>query len=192
MGATEGLWVEGIATEPPVLADGRAPHTVDQLRSMVANFRVGTVPIVSRHGGSLLGWVDMLWVEGRDLAFAGSVTADADLARRLREGRVPVSIETLGPPEYMARALAPRVARNSYFRGATGVASVILCGIAIAQNPAAPGSAMWRDTRPPTVASIAGYWTRSGGHQTRTTDMVQPTPALHLRAARGRPAGRPA
>ena len=59
---------------------------------MAARFEPGTVPLLSRHGGVPLGYLDALVAEGQDLRFTGSVSDDPDLVARLPLG-VGISIE---------------------------------------------------------------------------------------------------
>jgi hypothetical protein len=137
--------VVGFASGRPKI-DGRPGDPPHRIAAMTYNFRPGTVPIITSHqDGALLGYLDHLEsVEGRDLVFTADVDADAVLIGRLRFG-VAISIEAgeVGPahPSTVAAGQA-WAASKPHFRGVWREGWNLI-GIALSDNPAAPGSGLW-------------------------------------------------
>jgi hypothetical protein len=141
------ITVRGVLIGRFRLIDGRPGDTREAIAEMVAAFEPGTVPVLSRHGGLLIGRLDTLqpWDrEGLDLAFTGHVCPYPDLAARLRRG-VAVSSEQLYPESDWSLPWmpAPRAWRQ-HFTGRRS-AGYQLIGIAVTDAPAARGSFMVAD-----------------------------------------------
>jgi len=140
--------VAGLAVGRFAMLDGRPPDQPWMARSMVANFGPGTVPLLDRHGGQWIGWLDDLRAEDADLRFAGWIEADDALVARLRRG-VPVSIECAEGREPLPPGIdwqiplgRPIAESNPAYQGTFGLGMNLL-GIAMSDRPAARGSVMW-------------------------------------------------
>jgi hypothetical protein len=91
--ARDSLRVHGRAVGRFTLADGRPGDKDWQAAEMVAHFEPETVPILTRHGGIPVGYLDELTAEGPDLRMAGTVTSDdPEIVAVLQRG-VAISIE---------------------------------------------------------------------------------------------------
>lgn len=131
------------------LVDGRPGDTPWQVAEMVAGFEPDTVPILSRHGGLAIGYLDTLTSDPtrRNLRFTGAISEYPDIVARLREGALPISIELSTPHRSSQRADRSRVrADGRFFRGRTAAPGQMLIGVAFSERPAAPGSLLWLDT----------------------------------------------
>lgn len=163
--------VEGVALG--TLVDGRPADTPELVAEMAARFRPHTVPILSAHRGTLLGFVDVVWADGRDLRFMGSVSLGShpELADRLRRG-IPVSTETAdgGTPTPERAAHASRFYDlHPHWRGRIELGPTNLIGIALSDQPAAPGSTVWIvPDGPPAAVFVAR---NEAGRLTRWTDL---------------------
>jgi hypothetical protein len=126
------------------IAVGRLLLTADDTAQMVAHFTPDTVPILSRHGGVLLGYLDTLMADGPDLRFTGWCVPYPDLEAGLRHG-VPVSIETAAMT--LEQADTPRDPGSEpdtypHFRGTVRLGRTLI-GVALADRPMARGSMIW-------------------------------------------------
>jgi hypothetical protein len=132
-----------------MLIDGRPADHAWQVAEMVANFRPGTVPILSRHGGFAIGEVETLTADWRDLRFTGTLMPFPDLIERLQREWLPISIETvegvhprLDGRRHSDEATRPLSESKPWFRGVIDY-GYNLVGIALTDRPAAPGSYLW-------------------------------------------------
>jgi hypothetical protein len=161
--------VAGIATGRYVMIDGRAGDHPDEVAQMVAAFAPDTVPVLTGHGGELLGYLDSLTIEHRrDLRFAGSVsTDDPDVLDRLRMGS-GASIETVvGVEPYEGQQ--PAANTWPHFRGQLRQGQNLV-GVALSNNPAAKFSAIW--ALPDQVAPETGERDMSKNPNHRYTDRI--------------------
>jgi hypothetical protein len=135
--------VRGVALGRFMLTDGRPADRPGDAADMVAHFEPDTVPILSRHGGILIGYLDSLAAQGADLHFTGDVTDFPDLIERLRNGG-PVSIERSDGGYPRADGVLPPFAWTlpQHFRGRLRIGANLV-GVALTTNPAARGSVMW-------------------------------------------------
>lgn len=153
---------------------GLPGDTPEFVAAMVRGFQPDTVPIVLRHrDGALLGYLDGLFSHGCDMIFVGDVeAADPDIESRLRDG-IPVSIEVA-----VAGAATPTPVRpgaeawlrsKAHWRG-TLRDGWNLVGVALSDNPAAPGSFLRASTGTPEPAD---YFKRDAqsGRRVRWTDL---------------------
>lgn len=139
--------VRGVLIGRFPLADGRPGDTREAIAEMVAAFEPGTVPILSKHGGLPVGYLDTLepWdAKGWDLAFTGSVAPYPDLVERLARG-VNVSSEQLYPAwAHSLGWMPPARVWREHFTG-TRTDGYQLIGVAAllrGERPAARGSWM--------------------------------------------------
>jgi hypothetical protein len=113
---------------------------------MVEHFRPGTVPILSSHGGRVLGFLDTLRADGPDLHFTATLT-DRSARERFARG-VGISIESAwGAPAGQPQPWAPG---QSYPIGPAYAGTLRegpnLVGVALVEEgkqPAARGSVAW-------------------------------------------------
>jgi hypothetical protein len=131
-----------------MLTDGRPPDTPEMARQMVAAFVPRTVPILSRHRGAHIGYVDGLSANRSDLRLTGEVVDYPDILDALRAG-VPISIEVVEaiPAVPAAFALstdraAPTLAAHPHYSGQL-CEGWNLIGVALSNRPAARDSVLW-------------------------------------------------
>lgn len=131
------------------LTDTRPNDELWMTAQMAAHFTPGTVPFLSRHGGVVIGTVDTVTADGRDLHFAGTVVDYPDLVERLRLGSIPVSIETVWGYEPLPAGVhdpdlsEPLSVTKPSFTGTLRLGTNLV-GIALSERPAARGSIVWR------------------------------------------------
>jgi hypothetical protein len=166
--------VAGVAVGRYQMADGRPGDPPEDVAAMVARFAPGTVPILSRHRGVLLGYLDSVTAEhGRDLRFTGEVVEYPDLVERLLAG-AGISIETANAEEPTGIATdsgitesihtqddatlergARFVDAHPHWRGVLGVGANLV-GLALSDAPAAAGSIAWVDGGVPPPRLLSG------------------------------------
>ena len=145
------LRVAGVALGRFPMVDGRPQDPDWYAAFLVARFVPDTVPILSRHGGIAAGYLDTLEADGPDLRFGGWIVDYPDIVSRLRRA-CGVSIETafgavplLGGGHYLPRSTIHRLRQGtepSHYLG-TYREGDQLVGVALSDNPAAPGSCAW-------------------------------------------------
>jgi hypothetical protein len=141
--------VAGVAVGSFGMVDGRPADTAATVAEIVANFRNGTVPLLTRHGGIPVGYLSTLEAGGplrRDLAFTGEVLDDEELGAVLRRG-CPVSVEYgEGLPARSDGGRWSGQPRHSpYFVGRyrLGMNLVVIAILWNGEQPAARGSVVW-------------------------------------------------
>jgi hypothetical protein len=137
--------VAGVAVIRFALVDGRPAYQAWQAEEMVAAFIPDTVPLLTRHGGLPIGYLETLHADGADLHFTASVVDEQVVVKILQRG-YPVSVEVARcpyPGEPARHATSRRdIPPFRYFRGGLAPGSNLV-GVALSQRPAAPWSVAW-------------------------------------------------
>jgi hypothetical protein len=120
---------------------GNAP---DEIAGIVAHFQPAEVPLTDGHLGSPVGWLAALLPEGANVWFTALIDSAA-MAARVQRGPVPVSMEIGGLGVKPARDghSVPFLAAAPAFRGNRFRPGWVLLAVAVVDQPARLGSALW-------------------------------------------------